>query len=106
MRTPGRRLATPGLPATHDFPGSTEQTMAAKNRRILVTGVARWWGALLVQRLVEDPTVAEVIGIDTREPRYDLGRADYLKLAVRHSLIGKRVRAVGIAPCAPTMTAT
>ena len=36
--------------------------MASKKRRILVTGVARWWGALVVQRLVEDPDVAEVIG--------------------------------------------
>ena len=70
--------------------------MAGKKRRILVTGVARWWGALLVQRLVEDPDVAEVIGIDVREPRYDLGRADYLKLDIRHSLVGKLVRAVGI----------
>jgi UDP-glucose 4-epimerase len=70
--------------------------MASKKRRILVTGVARWWGALVVQRLVEDPDVAEVIGIDVREPRYDLGRADYLKLDIRHSLIGKLVRSVGI----------
>src|SRR3979411_3196961 len=71
--------------------------MANKKRHILVTGVARWWGALLVQRLVEDPDVADVIGIDIREPRYDLGRADYLKLDIRHSLIGKLVRAVGLA---------
>src|ERR1700687_3274250 len=78
--------------------------MASKKRRILVTGVARWWGALVVQRLVEDPDVAEVIGIDTREPRYDLGRADYLKLDVRHSLIGKLVRAVGIDTVVHTMT--
>src|SRR5438477_1383848 len=68
----------------------------ARKRRILVTGVARWWGALLVQRLVAEPEVAEVIGIDTSEPHYDLGRADFLKLDVRHSLIGKLVRAVGI----------
>src|SRR5438105_506743 len=68
----------------------------AKKRRVLVTGVARWWGALVVQRLAEDPDVADVIGIDIREPRYDLGRADYLKLDIRHSLIGKLVRAVGI----------
>src|SRR5712691_3040569 len=68
----------------------------ARTRRILVTGVARWWGALLVQRLVEEPDVAEVIGIDTREPHYDLGRADFLKLDIRHSLIGKLVRSVGI----------
>src|SRR6202048_4733422 len=78
--------------------------MASRKRRVLVTGVARWWGALLVQRLVEDPDVAEVIGIDTREPRYDLGRADYLKLDVRHSLIGKLVRAVGIDTVVHTMT--
>jgi UDP-glucose 4-epimerase len=70
----------------------------------LVTGVARWWGALLVQRLVEDPDVAEVIGIDIREPRYDLGRADYLKLDIRHSLIGKLVRAVGIDTVVHTLT--
>ncbi len=68
----------------------------ARKRRILVTGVARWWGALLVQRLVEEPDVAEVIGIDTREPHHDLGRADFLRLDIRHSLIGKLVRAVGV----------
>ncbi len=78
--------------------------MAAKKRRVLVTGVARWWGALLVQRLVEDPDVAEVIGIDIREPRYDLGRADYLKLDIRHSLIGKLVRSVGIDTVVHTLT--
>src|SRR3979411_2581896 len=78
--------------------------MANKKRHILVTGVARWWGALLWQRLVEDPAVADVIGIDIREPRYDLGRADYLKLDIRHSLIGKLVRAVGIDTVVHTLT--
>ena len=76
----------------------------ARKRRVLVTGVARWWGALLVQRLIEDPDVAEVIGIDIREPRHDLGRADYLKLDIRHSLIGKLVRAVGIDTVVHTLT--
>jgi UDP-glucose 4-epimerase len=63
---------------------------------VLVTGVARWWGALLVQRLSEDPAVEEIVGIDTEEPHHDLGDADFLKLDVRHSLVGKLVRAVGI----------
>ena len=63
---------------------------------MLVTGVARWWGALLVQRLVEEAGVEEVVGIDTDDPRHDLGDADFLKLDIRHSLIGKLVRAVGI----------
>jgi UDP-glucose 4-epimerase len=78
--------------------------LVARKRRILVTGVARWWGALVVQRLVDDPDVAEVIGIDIREPRYDLGRADYLKLDIRHSLIGKLVRSVGIDTVVHTLT--
>ena len=78
--------------------------MPSKKRRVLVTGVARWWGALVVQRLVEDPDVAEVIGIDMREPRYDLGRADYLKLDIRDSLIGKLVRSVGIDTVVHTLT--
>ncbi|HXC76126.1 MAG TPA: NAD-dependent epimerase/dehydratase family protein [Candidatus Acidoferrum sp.] len=78
--------------------------MPSKKRRVLVTGVARWWGALVVQRLVEDPDVAEVIGIDIREPRYDLGRADYLQLDIRHSLIGKLVRSVGIDTVVHTLT--
>ena len=78
--------------------------MTSKKRRVLVTGVARWWGALVVQRLVEDTDVAEVIGIDIREPRYDLGRADYLKLDIRHSLIGKLVRSVGIDTVVHTLT--
>src|SRR3982075_4388621 len=78
--------------------------MASRKRRVLVTGVAGWGGALVVQRLVDDPDVAEVIGIDTREPRYDLGRADYLKLDIRHSLIGKLVRSVGIDTVVHTLT--
>src|SRR5918911_4244452 len=76
----------------------------AKNRRILVTGVARWWGALLVQRLVEEPDVAEVIGIDTSEPHYDLDPAGFLKLDIRYSLVGKLVRAVGIDTVVHTAT--
>ncbi len=63
---------------------------------MLVTGVSRWWGALLVQRLSEEPAVEEIVGIDTQEPHQDLGEADFLKLDIRHSLVGKLVRAVGI----------
>jgi UDP-glucose 4-epimerase len=78
--------------------------MAARKHRVLVTGVSRWWGALLVQRLVEEPSVAEVIGIDLTEPRHDLGRADYLKVDIRHGLIGKLLRSVGIDTVVHTAT--
>src|SRR2546429_4318575 len=68
----------------------------AKKRRVLVTGVARWWGALVVQRRVEAPAGAEFAAQHSRGRRYYLGRAGYLKPDIRHSLIGKLVRAVGI----------
>jgi UDP-glucose 4-epimerase len=69
--------------------------MPARKRRVLVTGVARWWGARLVQRLCDEPEIEEVVGIDIQQPHQDLGRADFLQLDIRHSLIGKLVRAVG-----------
>jgi UDP-glucose 4-epimerase len=75
-----------------------------RRRRVLVTGVSRWWGALTVQRLVEDESVEEVIGIDTEEPHSDLGDADFLKVDIRHSLIGKLVRSVGIDTVVHTQT--
>ncbi len=78
--------------------------MTSRKRRVLVTGVARWWGALLVQRLLEDPGFEEVVGIDTDEPHHDLGDADFLKLDIRHSLVGKLVRAVGIDTVVHTQT--
>src|SRR2546429_1270014 len=76
----------------------------AKKRRVLVTGVARWWGALVVQRLGEDPDGAEFAAQHSRGRRYYLGRAGYLKPDIRHSLIGKLVRAVGIDTVVHTLT--
>src|SRR5256712_11504813 len=42
--------------------------------------------------------------VDTVEPRSDLGGADYLSLVIRHSLIGKLVRSVGIDTVVHTLT--
>jgi nucleoside-diphosphate-sugar epimerase len=44
-------------------------------RRILVTGVATDLGSRLVRRLVEDPRVEFVGGMDVQEPAADLGGA-------------------------------
>ena len=71
---------------------------------MLVTGVSRWWGGLLVQRLVGEKGIDEVVAIDTEEPHCDLGDADFLKLDIRHSLVGKLVRSVGIDTVIHTQT--
>ena len=36
-------------------------------RRVLITGLATFWGGLVAQRLEADPTVDVIIGLDTRE---------------------------------------
>ena len=48
--------------------------------------------------------MAEVVGIDTADPHHDLGSADFVRVDIRHSLIGKLVRSVGIDTVVHTQT--
>jgi len=63
---------------------------------VLITGVSRFWGCELAQRLEADPEVEQIVGVDVREPSRDLSRTDFVRADLRHSLIGKLVRALGI----------
>jgi UDP-glucose 4-epimerase len=65
-------------------------------RRVLITGVSRFWGGELAQRLEADPSVEQIVGIDIREPSRELARTDFVRADLRHSLIGKLLRALGI----------
>jgi UDP-glucose 4-epimerase len=66
-------------------------------RRILITGVANFWGAGLARALLADPKVERVVGIDTRPPPPDLAeritlvdtdlRAPQLRTQVRASAV-------------------
>jgi UDP-glucose 4-epimerase len=44
-------------------------------RRILITGVANFWGTGLARALLADPEVECIVGIDTRTPPADVGAA-------------------------------
>jgi UDP-glucose 4-epimerase len=44
-------------------------------RRILITGVANFWGTGLARALLADPAVERVVGIDTRTPPADVADA-------------------------------
>jgi UDP-glucose 4-epimerase len=44
-------------------------------RRILITGVANFWGTGLARALLADPEVERVVGIDTRTPPPDVAEA-------------------------------
>ncbi|HET9051245.1 MAG TPA: NAD-dependent epimerase/dehydratase family protein [Candidatus Dormibacteraeota bacterium] len=65
-------------------------------QRVLITGVARFWGSELAQRLERNPDVEQIVGLDVREPAADLERTDFVRADLRHSLVGKLIRALGI----------
>jgi len=65
-------------------------------KRVLITGVSRFWGGELAQRLEVDPVVEQIVGVDVREPTRELARTDFVRADIRHSLIGKLVRSLGI----------
>jgi UDP-glucose 4-epimerase len=67
-----------------------------KGRRVLVTGVSRFWGAELARRLEADPRVEQIVAVDTEGPARELARTDFVRADIRHSLVGKLVRGLGI----------
>jgi len=65
-------------------------------RRVLVTGLASYWGGRLAQALESFPEIEAIVGVDTREPTRELERTEYVKVGTQHSLIERIVRAAEI----------
>ncbi|MEK6277162.1 MAG: NAD-dependent epimerase/dehydratase family protein [Actinomycetota bacterium] len=65
-------------------------------RRVLVTGLATYWGGRLAQALESFPEVEAIIGVDSREPTRELERTEYVKVGTQHSLIQRIVKAAEI----------
>ncbi len=67
-----------------DGPGAESSVGATPARRILVTGVANFWGEQLARALIDDPRIEHVTGIDTRPPaRPVLDRIDHVRADLR-----------------------
>ena len=66
------------------------------SRRILITGLSTYWGARLAQALEGFEEIETIIGVDSREPRRELERTEYVKVSNQHSLIQRIVRAAEI----------
>jgi len=60
-------------------------------RRILITGVASCFGTELARRLVRDPDVEYVAGLDTRPPGRPLPGTDFIELDVRDPALARRL---------------
>jgi UDP-glucose 4-epimerase len=61
-------------------------------RRVLITGISRFWGTRLALALARDQSVELIAGIDTREPTVALDRTEFVRADIRHSLIGRLIR--------------
>jgi UDP-glucose 4-epimerase len=58
-------------------------------RRVLVTGVAGFWGTELARCLERSPDVEYIAGLDVRPPSVDLARTEFIRADIRNPLISK-----------------
>ena len=65
-------------------------------RRVLVTGLSTYWGGRLAQALESFEQIEAIVGVDSREPRRELERTEFVKVSNQHSLIQRIVRAAEI----------
>jgi UDP-glucose 4-epimerase len=65
-------------------------------RRILITGLASFWGGKLARAFEEDPTVEVVVGIDTAEPVVALERTEFVRTDDSYSILARLVRATQV----------
>jgi UDP-glucose 4-epimerase len=65
-------------------------------RRVLVTGVSRFLGGRLARLLSDDPDIEVVVGVDTVEPRADLGRTELVRADIRSPNIAKVIASSGV----------
>jgi UDP-glucose 4-epimerase len=65
-------------------------------RRVLITGLASFWGGRLAQALERDPDVDVIIGLDTREPTLPLERTEFVRTDQNYSILARIVRATQV----------
>ena len=75
-------------------PGPAEAD--TQTRRVLVTGLSTYWGGRLAQALEGFEQIEAIVGVDSREPRRELERTEFVKVSNQHSLIQRIVRAAEI----------
>lgn len=67
---------------------------------VLITGVSRFLGCRLAARLVADPSIDRVIGVDTATPKpadlARLGRTEFVRADMRNPLAGRIVAQAGV----------
>lgn len=65
-------------------------------RRVLVTGLASFWGGRLAQALENDPSVELIVGLDTTDPTVKLERTEFVRADQGYSILSRIVRATQV----------
>ena len=64
--------------------------------RVLVTGLSTFWGGKLAQALEARDDVEVIVGLDSREPRVQLERTEFVRADASYSILERIVRATQI----------
>src|SRR4051812_29511357 len=65
-------------------------------RRVLITGLASFWGGLVAKALEEDDSVEVIVGLDTLEPTVELERTEYVRSDENYSILSRIVQATRV----------
>jgi UDP-glucose 4-epimerase len=65
-------------------------------QRVLITGISRFLGGHLAQRLEQDPDVGEIFGVDLEPPSVELQRTEFVRADIRNPLIVKVLQATEV----------
>src|SRR4029078_5794922 len=73
--------------------GSGDRQMG---RRVLITGLATFWGGRVAQGLEKDPTRDGIVGLDREEPTVELERTEYVRSDQNYSILSRIVKATKV----------
>ncbi len=65
-------------------------------RRILITGLSSQLGGRLAQTLEREPGVEAIIGIDTEDPRHELQRTEFVRVAIERRPLRRILSAAAV----------
>jgi UDP-glucose 4-epimerase len=65
-------------------------------RRVLVTGLASFWGGRVAEALEKDPEIETIIGLDNTEPTVRLERTEFVRADQSYSILSRIVRATQV----------
>ena len=65
-------------------------------RRVLITGLATFWGGRVAKALEADPSVEVIVGLDRHEPTIELERTEYVRSDENYSILSRIVNATKV----------